>query len=120
MPHKTTSLYDILGISSATICMVHCIVFPLLSILPIGVFDDAIVDTIFACIAIFVVSRVLMSNATVVVKSILLVSLLIIIWTVVSNLIFKKESPLFLVGGFGMIVGHILNYKNHFKKNFTT
>ncbi|MEO0059327.1 MAG: hypothetical protein RLZZ312_974 [Bacteroidota bacterium] len=120
MPQKTTSPYDILGISSATICMIHCIVFPVLTIVPLGLLNDVCVDSAFAFIGLLVVSKVLMSGATLLVKGILGISILIILITVTAHILFEKESPLFLVGGLGMILGHILNYKNHFKKNIVS
>ena len=115
MKHKITNLYDYLGISSATICMIHCLVFPFLAVLPFGLSNDVFIDIIFACIGLYVVSKVLLTNAPVVVKSILSISIILICVTVFLHILFQKESPLFLVGGGGMIVGHLLNFLMHKK-----
>jgi hypothetical protein len=64
-----------------------------------------------------VVSKVLMSNATITVKYILGIAILIIVVSVVLDLIFHIHTELIVIGGLGMIVGHILNFKNHKKKH---
>jgi hypothetical protein len=117
MKNTTTKPYDILGISSATLCLSHCIVFPILTIVPFGLCDSTFIDSLFASIGMFVVSKVLMSNATTTVKYILGISILTIILSVVLDLIFHLHTELILIGGLGMIVGHILNFKNHKKKH---
>ena len=113
MKKTITPIYDILGISTATLCLIHCIIFPLLTLLPFAVFHNEWVDTAFACIGMFVVSKILMSNASLKVKIILGVSILFIVVSVILELLFNFNSYLLYIGGVGMIVGHILNYKNH-------
>lgn len=117
MKNSTTKPYDILGISSATLCLLHCIVFPILTVIPFGFSDNAFIDAIFACIGMFVVSKVLMSPATNRVKCILIFSIILIITSVIVELIFDLHTELILVGGIGMIIGHLLNYKNHKNKS---
>lgn len=111
MKIKPASVLDILGISSATICLAHCLIFPLLTILPIGFIHNEYVDTAFTCIGMFVVSKILMSNAAINVKIILGISILLIIIGVFIEILFNNDSWLILIGGFGMIVGHIINFK---------
>ena len=118
MKHVSTKSYDILGISSATLCLVHCIVFPLLTIVPFGFSDSVFIDSLFACIGLFVVSKVILSNATRTVKYILALSIVTIIVSVLLDLIFHIHTELILVGGLGMIIGHVLNFNNHKKKLF--
>jgi len=110
---KTTTSYDILGISTATLCLVHCILFPLLTIIPFGFSDNVWVDTLFACVGMFVVSKVLMSDARNKVKIILASSIGIIIVSVLLEIIFHVHNWLIFPGGIGMIVGHYLNFKPH-------
>jgi len=113
MRKSLTKSYDILGISSATLCIIHCIVFPILTIIPFGFSDNAFIDLLFACIGMLVVSKVLMSNATKKVKYILGISILIIISSVLLEVFLRWHSNLILIGGLGMIVGHYLNYKSY-------
>jgi hypothetical protein len=96
--------------------LIHCIVFPVLTIIPFGFYDNVVIDTLFACIAMLVVSKILMSNATKKVKYILGVSIAIIITSIILEIFFKIHLELISIGGIGMIIGHFLNYKSHIKK----
>jgi hypothetical protein len=116
MKKNSTSPYDILGISTATLCLIHCIVFPILTIIPFGFYDNIVIDTLFACIAMLVVSKILMSNATKKVKFILGISIAIIVTSIILEIFFKIHLELISIGGIGMIIGHFLNYKSHIKK----
>lgn len=113
MKKQSLVVLDVLGISSATLCMIHCLLFPLLSIIPLGFSNNHWVDTFFACIGMFVVSKILMSNASLKVKIILGVSILFIVVSVTLEILFNFNSYLLYIGGIGMIIGHSLNYKNH-------
>jgi len=117
MRKSLTKSYDILGISSATLCIIHCIVFPILTIIPFGFSDNAFIDLLFAYIGMFVVLKVLMSHATKKVKYILGISILIIITSVLLEVFLRWHSGLILIGGLGMIIGHFLNFKDHDKTN---
>lgn len=113
MKKRTTVPYDILGISSATLCLIHCAIFPILTIIPISFSDNIWIDTLFACIGLFAVSNILISNASIKVKYILGVSLLIILVSMLLEMIINLHIGLIFIGGIGMIAGHYLNYKNH-------
>ncbi len=102
---------DLLGISSATICLIHCIAFPLFSFLSFGFSDHYIIDTFFATIGFFVVSRILRSDASKIVKLILGISILLVIVSILLEIVFNIHTGLLLVGGLGMIIGHYLNFK---------
>ena len=113
MKSDTTQPYDILGISSATLCLLHCTIFPMLTILPFGFSDNSIIDIIFAVVGVLIVLRVIRSNATTTVKYILALSIAAITLNVLAELLFNINLHLILVGGVGMITGHSLNYKSH-------
>lgn len=113
MKNTTNKAYDILGISSASLCLLHCIIFPILTIIPFGFSDNIFIDSLFACIGMFVVSKILMSNASKIVKYILGISISIIVINVVTEMVFNINLKLLFVGGIGMILGHYLNFKNH-------
>lgn len=111
--NKSIIFLDILGISSASLCMVHCLIFPILSVFPFGFSNTYWIDIFFACISMFVVSKIILSNTSILVKTILSISILIIISGVVLELLFAIATPLVVIGGAGMILGHMLNFNTH-------
>jgi hypothetical protein len=114
MKKTTTSLYDILGISSATICLAHCLVFPLLAILPLGISHNPFIDLIFAIIGIFAILKSI-KKSNLLVISILIISMSLIWMSILSELLLGIHLNLIWLGGTGMIIGHFLNYKSHKK-----
>ncbi|WP_281638078.1 MerC domain-containing protein [Flavobacterium marginilacus] len=118
MKKQSIVVLDILGISSAGLCLIHCLVFPILSIIPFGFSDTHWIDIFFACIGMFVVSKIVMSKTSKKVKLILASSIIIIIIGVVLEIIWKINTQMILIGGIGMIFGHLLNYKSHSKSRF--
>ncbi|MEG1230507.1 MerC domain-containing protein [Flavobacterium plurextorum] len=116
MKKTTTSFYDILGISSATICLVHCLVFPLLTILPLGLSHNPIIDLLFASIGLFAIFKIIKKSALLV-STILVVSMMLIWISILSELLLDVHSELIYLGGIGMILGHLINYKLHKKQN---
>ena len=115
MKNKATSILDLIGISSATLCLIHCLIFPILTIIPLGISDNHWVDLAFACIGMFVVSKIIMSDATRLVKIILSISITIVIIGVSIDLLYKLETNLVAYGGLIMLIGHFLNFKSHIK-----
>ncbi|WP_395058956.1 MerC domain-containing protein [Flavobacterium sp.] len=112
MKLKPTSILDILGISSATICLAHCLIFPLLTILPIGFIQNYWLVVAFACIGMFIVSKIILSNTTKKIKIILGFSILLVIIGVILEIILNNDLCLILIGGIGMITEHLLNFNN--------
>ena len=116
MKKTSTSFYDILGISSATICLVHCVVFPLLTILPLGLSHNPFIDLFFAVIGSIAVFKII-KKSNLLVATILIISMVLIWISVLSELILDIHLDLIFVGGIGMIIGHLLNYKLHRNRN---
>lgn len=116
MKKTTSSFYDILGISSATICLVHCLIFPLLTILPLGLSHNPIIDLLFALIGLFAILKIT-KKSTLLVSSILIVSMSLIWISVLADLFLEIHLDLIYFGGIGMIIGHLINYKLHRKQN---
>ncbi|WP_428230828.1 MerC domain-containing protein [Flavobacterium sp.] len=112
MKKSTTPFYDILGISSATICLVHCLVFPLLTILPLGLSHNPFIDLIFATIGLFAIFKII-KKSSLLISAILVISMALIWMSVLSELFLDLHLDLIFIGGLGMIIGHFLNYKNH-------
>lgn len=116
MKKITTSFYDIIGISSATVCLVHCLIFPLLTILPLGLSHNPIIDLLFASIGLFAILKII-KKSSLLVSSILIVSMSLIWMSILSEILFEIHLDLIYFGGMGMIIGHLINYKLHKKLN---
>ena len=115
MKNIATKAYDILGISSATLCLIHCIVFPLLTVIPLGLSHNPYIDLLFALLGLLVVLRVV-KTASKNVKTLLLVSVSLILLGVAMDILFHFHSNLIFIGGIGMIIGHAINFRNY--KNY--
>lgn len=116
MKKTTTSFYDILGISSATLCLVHCLIFPILTILPLGFIHNPIIDLLFASLGLFAILKII-KNSALLISAILVVSMSLIWISILSELFFEMHLDLIYYGGIGMIIGHLINYKLHRKQN---
>jgi hypothetical protein len=116
MKKQSTGILDVIGISSASLCMVHCLIFPILSVFTFGFSNAHWIDILFACIGMFVVSKILISKTSKTVKLILFVSILTIINGVALEVIYSIETNWIVIGVLGMIIGHLFNYKSHSKK----
>ncbi|CAD0001856.1 MULTISPECIES: MerC domain-containing protein [Flavobacterium] len=116
MKKTATPFYDILGLSTATICLVHCLIFPLLTILPFGLNHNPVIDLLFALIGVFAIFKII-KKSSVLVSSILVVSMSLIWISILGEMIFEIHIDLIYLGGIGMIIGHLLNYKLHKKQN---
>lgn len=114
MKTKITFNWDFLGISSATICLVHCLVFPILTIVPIGMTHNPIIDFLFASIGFFAIIKIV-KKATLLVSSILILSITLIFISIVIEILLDVHTYLIFIGGIGMIIGHYLNYRSHKK-----
>ncbi len=107
---------DILGITSAGLCLIHCLIFPLLTILPLGLSHNPYVDLIFGLIGLFAILKIIKS-ASLGVTVLLLVSITLIIISVLVEIFLNYHSNWLFIGGIGMITGHILNYINYKNKH---
>ncbi|WP_269233977.1 MerC family mercury resistance protein [Flavobacterium flavigenum] len=116
MKKITTPFYDILGASTATICLIHCLLFPLLTILPLGLNHDPVIDLVFASIGAFAIFKII-KKSSVLVSVILLVSMSLIWISILGEMLFEIHIDLIYFGGIGIIIGHLLNYKLHKKQH---
>jgi hypothetical protein len=110
------SSMDLLGISSAGLCLIHCLILPLLTILPFGVSHNSYIDLLFALIGLWAILR-LIKTATFGVIIIFLLSITLILLSVLIEIFLDFHTNLLIIGGIGMLLGHLLNYKNHKKKH---
>ncbi len=108
-----TKNYDFLGISAALICLVHCIVFPLLIFIPIGISHNPYIDLTFLLLGIWSVYKTTRQSNSAVVKNLLWIAVTLIAISVVLHIVFHWHSPLMYIGAAGLITGHFINLKKH-------
>lgn len=112
-----TKTFNLIGISTATICLIHCLLFPLLIVIPLGISHNPYIDLGFALIGLLAVYSVQKNHAIdKKVKWILWSSIALVFLSVFLDLFFHIHSVLIYIGALGLISGHILNYRNH-KRN---
>lgn len=114
MKTKTTFNWDLLGISSASICLIHCLIFPVITILPLGLSHNPLIDLLFVSIGFFAVVKII-KKSNLLVSSILILSLTLIFISILIEIVLDVHSYLIFIGGIGMIIGHFLNYRSHKK-----
>jgi len=112
MRNTATKAYDILGISSATLCLIHCVVFPLLILIQLRFLHNSYFDLLFALLGLWAVLRVV-KTASKSVTIVLLVSVALICVSVLTDIFFHFHSNLIFIGGIGMVIGHLVNFRNH-------
>lgn len=114
MKTKTTFNWDILGISSATICLMHCLIFPIITILPLGISHNPLIDLLFVSIGFFAVVKII-KKSDLLICSILILSLTLVFTSILIEIAFDIHTYLIYIGGIGMIIGHFINYISHKK-----
>lgn len=113
MKNQITKSLDYIGISSATLCLIHCLILPFISIIPIGITHNHWIDFVFASIGLYAVVKIVKTNTLKGIKIILLISIGLIFLSIIYTILTHAHTFMLYVGGTGMIVGHILNFKNH-------
>ncbi|WES98982.1 MerC domain-containing protein [Chryseobacterium arthrosphaerae] len=108
-----SKILDAVGISAAVLCLIHCIVFPLLMIIPLGISHNPYIDLAFLIIGAIVVFNVTKKTKNRKLKLLFWLSITLIFISVMADLIFEIHLPLIYVGAAGLITGHIINFKNH-------
>lgn len=110
---KSKSL-DILGISAATLCLLHCLLFPFLFVLPLRVSHNPFVDIGFLLIGIFAVFRLTRTMPFGLIKSLLWIGIGIITLSVVLQMLWAVHTPLIYIGATTLIITHLINFNfNH-------
>lgn len=108
-----SKILDVVGISAAVLCLFHCIVFPLLIIVPLGISHNPFVDLAFLVIGAVVVYRISKKTKYLGLKVLFAVSILLISISVFSDMILEIHLPFIYIGAAGLIKGHLINFKNH-------
>ncbi|AZA83697.1 MerC mercury resistance protein [Chryseobacterium lactis] len=108
-----SKILDAVGISAAVLCLIHCIIFPLLLVIPLGISHNPYVDLAFLLIGAGVVFRVTRQITNRWLKGLFWLSIVLISISVGTDLIFEIHIPLIYAGAAGLITAHIINFKNH-------
>lgn len=108
-----SKILDTVGISAAVLCLLHCIIFPLLMVIPLGISHNPYIDLGFLVIGIAVVYRQTKRMTNDRLKFLFWISILFISFSVLADLLFEIHLPLIYLGAAGLITGHLINFKNH-------
>ncbi|SHE77662.1 MerC domain-containing protein [Chryseobacterium takakiae] len=108
-----TKILDYIGISAAVLCLVHCILFPLLIIVPLGISHNPLIDLLFLIVGTSVVFRITKKLESRWLKILFWASIGIIAISIGLDLIFHVHSELIFIGAAGLIIAHIINFRNH-------
>lgn len=110
-----TKNYDLLGVSAALLCLVHCLVFPLLLFIPIGISHNPYIDLLFLLPGIWSVYKTSKGSKSGIVKYLLWTGVLLISISVGMDLFLHRHSPLIYIGAGALIAGHVMNRIAHHK-----
>lgn len=105
--------FDMIGVYAAFLCLIHCVLAPVLFLLPLGFSHNPIIDISFLTIGIFPVIKVMRSAAPLYIKVLLAISWVAVLVSVLLESVFHQESVLIFFGAGGLITGHLINYSNH-------
>lgn len=108
-----TKVFDMLGISAAVLCLIHCLVFPLLMIIPFGFDHDVYIDMGFLLIGAAVVYNVTRTVRSKWLKITFWSAIGLIATSVLIDLLFHYHSPLIYIGAIILVTAHVINFKNH-------
>ncbi len=106
-------ILDAIGASAAALCLVHCLVFPFLMILPFGLTHNPIIDICFLFIGSVVVYKITTKRISKWLKLLFWGSIFLIFVSIIIDIIFHVHTPLIYFGAVGLISGHVINYKEH-------
>lgn len=107
--------YDLIGVYTAFLCLVHCIMAPILFILPLGISHNPLLDSFFLLVGLFPVYKVLRSTSPIGLKISLVVSFVLIAISILLESLYYHESILIVIGTSGVITCHLINY--NYKKH---
>jgi hypothetical protein len=108
-----TKILDHIGISAAVVCLIHCMLFPLLMIIPIGISHNPYIDLMFLLIGASVVFRITKTISSVWLKALFWGSISLISISIGLDFIFHIHSELIIAGATGLIIAHLINFKKH-------
>lgn len=108
-----TKNYDLLGMSAALLCLVHCVVLPLLVFIPIGISHNPYIDLLFLLIGAWSVYKTSKRSKRIIVKYMLWSGLLLITISIAMDIFLHLHSLLMYIGVSALVTGHVINMRNH-------
>jgi len=93
-----SKILDAIGISAAGLCLIHCLVFPILFIIPLGISHNPYIDLAFLLIGIVVVFRVTKKLSSIALKTLFWISILLISISVAIDMLYHIHLPLIYIG----------------------
>lgn len=112
-----TKYFDFLGVSAALLCLVHCLVFPLLIFIPLGISHNPYIDLLFLSLGIWSVYKTGKASRSASVKYLLWTGILLISISIGMDIFLHQHSPLMYAGAMALVAGHLINLKTHHKPN---
>lgn len=103
-------ILDVVGLSSAVLCLIHCIVFPLLMILPFGISHNPYVDLFFFLIGLYIVYRLNKTIDQLFLLFLFWFSVCLIGISVLADLILAVHVPSIYPGAVLLIIAHAVNF----------
>jgi len=108
-----SKILDAVGVSAAVLCLIHCIVFPLLMVIPFGLSHNPYIDLAFLLIGTVVVWRITRKIRSKGLKGLFWISIVLISISVFADLIFEVHLPLIYIGAVALISAHLINFRSH-------
>lgn len=104
---------DLLGMAAAVLCLAHCLLFPVLIMIPLATSSAVYVDLFFLAIGTAVVYKVTRSMQSRWLKYTFWSGILLIGLSVLLDLLFHMHSLLIYLGAGILIAAHFINFKQH-------
>lgn len=108
-----SKVFDMIGLSAAVLCLIHCLLFPVLMIIPLGIEHDVYIDAGFLLIGAAIVYRITGSLQSKRLKLTFWTAIGFITASVLLDMLFHIHSPLIYIGALLLIIAHIINFRNH-------
>ncbi|MCZ8145919.1 MerC family mercury resistance protein [Flavobacterium sp.] len=113
MNWKSLTSTDAFGVYSAGLCMIHCLVFPLITLLPLENTHNFWVDAILGGSSIGLAIKAMKKSTLVSVRLLFLVSILLLLFGLILEGITLHHAQGLLWGGGGLIIAHSIHFKTH-------
>lgn len=105
--------FDLVGMYSAALCLIHCLITPLLFTLPLGISHSPIIDFIFLIVGFIPVLKILIGKSPFTLKVLIFVSFVLIAVAILLESIYHWENSLIYIGAIGLITSHFIHYNSH-------
>lgn len=107
--------YDFLGVSSATLCLLHCLMVPFLSLVSISNSSSIWIDLFCCFMGLLAVYKIVRHTDSKRVQYILIASIVVVISSISIELLYQLHNEGVLIGGIGLLIGHTAHIKTHSK-----